>query len=229
MDALKDAGLVDERIFSFYLTNYADEETLGKSYIDIGYIDDSAIDSEIIYIDVLPGDFWWTNYVEAISFTHPDQQVYYPQADRNVNAWSIPKKKALTDTGSSCTLVNKEAYEFILSYLLGDGEEVEYDEYWGYIISDEKAKTMPSIFFLYGGYWMEMMAKDYLVDFDDGTHGFCIMETTMNYWILGNAFMRGFYNVHNHETMQYGFAPIKGSTKSKVIKGEVPPYSYLWV
>ena len=38
--------------------------------------------------------------------------------------------------------------------------------------------------------------------------------TTVNYWILGDAFMRGWYNIHDHTNKRMGFVPLAtGSTK----------------
>ena len=34
------------------------------------------------------------------------------------------------------------------------------------------------------------------------------------YWILGDAFLRGWYSIHDYEKMRFGFAPFHGSEKA---------------
>ena len=33
-------------------------------------------------------------------------------------------------------------------------------------------------------------------------------------WLLGDAFMRGWYNIHDHDNLRIGFVPFTGSSKS---------------
>jgi len=37
---------------------------------------------------------------------------------------------------------------------------------------------------------------------------------TVNYWLFGNNWMRGFYSAFNMDTKTFGFAPLLGSTKT---------------
>ena len=50
-------------------------------------------------------------------------------------------------------------------------------------------------------------------------HGFgictvCVQEG-YNRWILGDTFMRGWYNIHDYENSRIGFAPLPSSTKKR--------------
>ncbi len=45
------------------------------------------------------------------------------------------------------------------------------------------------------------------------------MEET---WILGNAFLRGFYSTHDHKEKRFGFAPHSLSTKKGARRGQQP-------
>ena len=36
-----------------------------------------------------------------------------------------------------------------------------------------------------------------------------------DYWILGDTFMRGWYNIHDYDNSRIGFAPFPASEKSK--------------
>jgi len=73
--------------------------------------------------------------------------------------------------------------EFLLSFL--DDDDYYYDNSWGYTIFAEDDVLLPSIWLLYGGHWMEMKPKDYLIYFSDGSASFCIDPDESSYWILG--------------------------------------------
>ena len=42
-------------------------------------------------------------------------------------------------------------------------------------------------------------------------------------WILGDVFMRGWYNIHDHENLRFGFVPFKGSTREPAQRATVTP------
>lgn len=44
-----------------------------------------------------------------------------------------------------------------------------------------------------------------------------------NEWILGDAFMRGWYNIHDHANLRMGFVPFTGSSKSAPITATTTP------
>jgi len=51
----------------------------------------------------------------------------------------------------------------------------------------------------------------------------CITESKITgYWVLGSAFMRGYYVTHDYDTLKFGFVPQAGSTKSVPVVGLVP-------
>ena len=59
--------------------------------------------------------------------------------------------------------------------------------------------------------------EDYVIDVS-GDGSFCAICLThidgYDKWILGDAFMRGWYNIHDHENLRMGFVPFTGSRKS---------------
>lgn len=71
IDELYQANIIDERVFAFVLR---DEFDLEASYIDIGFVDESAMTStdDLVWVEVVDdmwyGQYWWHNYVEAIRF-----------------------------------------------------------------------------------------------------------------------------------------------------------------
>ena len=65
-----------------------------------------------------------------------------------------------------------------------------------------------------------MLPEDYLIDITlDNSGAWCALCITsiegFDEWILGDAFMRGYYNIHDHTTTpnRMGFVPFTGSSK----------------
>ena len=201
MPQLSEAGAVDDTIFSWFMT-----DTEGDTYIDFGAPNEAAMSSvdDLIYIDVIDEDYWWTNYVTGIRW----------KGDSDTTEYALTSKKALTDTGSSCIIVPTDEYNVILGKLSAlvpdwNGEQ--------YVFSCEAKNTLPSFELLYGGYWFEVTPDDYLIlEYEENnTCSFCLSRDSGSEWILGDAFMRGWYSIHDHDQMRMGFVPFSGSPKSK--------------
>ena len=81
---------------------------------------------------------------------------------------------------------------------------------------------MPTIEFLYGGYWMQADPEDYMLRWND-YYWACIQDGgDDDYFILGSAFLRGFYSTHDHTNERFGFAPHSDSLKAGPYAGTVP-------
>ena len=72
---------------------------------------------------------------------------------------------------------------------------------------------MPSFELLFGGYWMRVNTEDYVIDIDGTTCTLCLQSYDGEDWILGDVFMRGWYNMHDLTNMKIGFHSI--NTKKK--------------
>ena len=95
--------VIDDNMFSFYLTGHADD-----SYIDFGKYDKHAITNEndIVWLEVLDNDRWWTNYITGFKWGYSNPMLY-----------SFEQTKAFTDTGTSCIIGPKDYVDWILSTL----------------------------------------------------------------------------------------------------------------
>jgi hypothetical protein len=69
IEELYNAGLIDKPVFGFYLTGVD-----GQSYLDIGKFQSDAVrdNDEMVWLDVVEDDFWWTNYITGVKFTGAD-------------------------------------------------------------------------------------------------------------------------------------------------------------
>jgi len=64
--------------------------------------------NEMVWLDVVENDFWWTNYITGIKFEGTDGLEA---------SFQIDKMKALTDTGTSCVYMPSVYYEPILQLI----------------------------------------------------------------------------------------------------------------
>jgi Eukaryotic aspartyl protease len=66
---------------------------------------------------------------------------------------------------------------------------------------------------LINGYWFEILPKDYIVE----SLGACLLAigaSPLDYFILGAAFLQGYYSIHDMTEDRIGFAPHSTSTKN---------------
>jgi hypothetical protein len=202
--ALYKAGVISQPVFGWYLAGEDDE-----SYLDIGILTDDSIreGEELIWIPVVENDYWWTNFITGVKI--------------GTSEYKLNPRYALTDTGTSCAYIPAVLYDGIMSKVLSSVKVVAYDD-WGYpLINCSESYKLPVIEFLYGGYWMQMVPEDYVL-IDSAVSvgrvmqyrcGLCIDNSRDDTWLLGDAFLRGFYSVHDHKNKRFGFAPHTLSTK----------------
>ena len=87
---------------------------------------------------------------------------------------------------------------------------------WDYLFDCSSKSSFPSFDLLYGGYWFTVTADDYTIEVTSSTCALCLTAFDgLDLWILGDAFMRGWYNIHDHGNLRMGFVPFSGSVKSK--------------
>lgn len=126
----------------------------------------------------------------------------------------------MTDTGTSCTYFPTEHYQEIINILKTLIPNWYIDTYGDIGIPCDEKSYLPTISFLYGGYWMEMRPEDWIVE-TDGLCWACLGENNFDeYWILGDTFLRGFYSVHDNANARFGFAPHAGSKKNAALRAE---------
>ena len=105
---------------------------------------------------------------------------------------------------------------------------VQTNSGWDYDFPCSELSKMPGFEMLYGGYWMDVTAEDLAIEITTGTCSLCLSGySSIDYWILGDAFMRGWYNIHDLDNMRMGFVPFASSNKVVPTQATSIPTTYL--
>ena len=127
--------------------------------------------------------------------------------------YRLAERDALTDTGTSCIIGPSGPVGTIREWILSTSLTVEDNDQWGQLFDCTDVDNMPKFELLYGGYWFEVLPEDYVTQVTTSKCSVCIRGRSMDYWILGDVFVRGWYNIHDHDRNRMGFVPHIGSTK----------------
>lgn len=102
--SFKNAGIIDNAYFCFFLMSSGTD-----SYIDVGYIRDDAMrdPTNLQMISILSGNYWWAQKVTAIRFG--DEDIY-----------EVHGEEAFTDSGTSCIIVPSRYFEWLYDRLRYD-------------------------------------------------------------------------------------------------------------
>ena len=178
-------------VFSFYLTG-----TSGSSYIDFGIVDPLIVTepSESAWIDIEETDEWG-NRVNGFRWG--------PESNDKTE-YAIPEDYAFTDTGCSCILGPSDTINSVVATILNTSESVVNVPSWGYVFDCDDRAGMPSFELLFGGYWLRVNPKDYVVKAYGKKCVLCL-GIDENRWILGDAFLRGWYSMHDLTNKRIGF------------------------
>jgi hypothetical protein len=129
-----------------------------------------------------------------------------------------------TTTSEACLVLPSNFYDWALPYLLDNYIfTYYYDNYWGYYFDCSMIDSLPTIDLLFGGYWLEVLVDDYVINFGDGTCALCIHQSRYaDEAHFGSAVMRGFYIIHDHDNARQGIAPQASSGKVAPVAGTTP-------
>ena len=121
---------------------------------------------------------------------------------------------AITDTGASCLIGPSEYVDIIYNSILAQTSVNVEDDGWGDIFWCSDIPNLPSFYLNFGGYWFEVKAEDYSIEVATDICAMCITAVEgYDEWILGDTFMRGWYNIHDHANQRMGFIPFPDSDK----------------
>lgn len=212
IDAMINSEVLTNSTFAFSLSN--DEE---QSYIDFGNIRDAAMsDPEDLKYLQLEDHFFWLGQWTGIRFGEDKEQ-----------AFKFAETDVVYDSGSSISMVPEHLAPAFFQKLLTDHEYVQWEDV--FLVGCDM-EGWHSVYLLTGDhYWVEYLPEDYIFPVpdmpEDSSDGLCMlgfMAFDEDFIVAGNNFLRGYYSIHQRESFQLGLVPHATSSKSAVVKGEVP-------
>lgn len=141
-------------------------------------------------IDIIPNNYWWAQTITAMRFGDDDKDMY-----------ELHGEEAFTDSGTSCIIVpsryfewfyDRLRYDFGMSYTSINMQSI-------YLNDCNTISDLPTLWFLFGGHWFQANPDDYIIEWGDRC--FVCLTKGDDKWVLGDAFMRGYYIVHDLDTL----------------------------
>ena len=136
-------------------------------------------------------------------------------SDEPDKLYYVNRKKAFTDTGANCIVGPTHEMTSIREMLVSKLSYYATWTGWGEVFFCSERDNLPSLFFLYGDYWIEVRPIDYAIQLTDGSYstdgavcGFCFSTSDFGYWVLGTTFLKGLYSIHDYENMRFGFVSV---------------------
>ena len=156
------------------------------------------------WIDLNPDLNVWSNWVYGLKWAD--------NTDISVKEVTFSNPyEADTDTGSSCIAGPSGEVDDIINQILNQASEWAVNDSWNYIYwcSDLTNGLLPTFSLDYGGHWMEVTPEMYSINVGssegEDVCAPCIGSYNINYWVLGQAFLRDWYVIHDYANARFGF------------------------
>lgn len=212
---LKEAGLITREQASFFITEYN-----AQSFCDLGAYDPASIRegdaSKILWLPQKPNVLFWYSAISGVLYDTPETKrmpgLGYTAQIR------FDAAPAIFDTGTSLIYV-PESIGNDFMYRLTFGKKYIYTNGLFQVHCDEK-EEFKDVYLVIADKLFQVAAKDYVIDVD----GVCLLAFVVHpsdFWLLGDAFLTGYYSIHDnedHDNARIGFAPHSSSTKPEIIE-----------
>jgi hypothetical protein len=225
LEEAKTAGTISNEIIAFYLSG----ET-GINLVDIGnYVTGNIKDSDANNIVWFPMPdkhlFWYGDALEAVQIGNSETTKSGKTAAYSYKGWEFP---VIFDSGTSLIYAPAGLGREI-NLRLAKGNSYLHDSQSGMTIVDCSEKEQyEDVFLTIDGHKFQVSVDDYFIVLKakDGGEDTCILAfvdfPSASFWLLGDAFLRGYYSIHDntdHNSARIGFAPHSTSSKQKVQVG----------
>lgn len=199
-------------------------DTSGQSFADVGaYVTSNMKDGDIGNIAWLymPSEhlFWYSN-VQAIKIGYGNRS----PGTGFISSWKLNAERAgIFDTGTSLIYMPLADSDDFFFRLL-KGKTYLYDNGFMYVDCSER-DGYPDVQLLINNKWFVVKAYDYVQELEGTCYLSFVEDMSTSYWLIGDAFLRGYYSIHDnedHSQAKLGFIPHANSDKPHVSYGEVP-------
>lgn len=213
LPSLVKSSTITEAVFSIYMSG-----TDGETYIDFGKPDTTIMTdpTSIVYLPILSNNSYWSSTIEGFRW---GQTMQLEQKE-----FAVSKANAFVDSGASCIVGPSDAIDYIRETIVGLTSDFQSNSVWKFSFDCKEVAKFPEFELLVGGYWFRVLPKDYVVYGSTGeTCALCFDAYDIDYWILGDSFLRGWYSIHDYDQTRVGFVPYKGSEKTAPEKAKSVP------
>jgi len=199
-------------------------DTTGQSFADIGAYVESNMKggdaSRIAWIAMPREHLFWYSNVQAIKIGYGTRA----PLTGFVSSWRLNEDRAgIFDTGTSLIYIPlADGDDFF--YRLLQGKTYLYDSGFFYVDCSERDQY-PDVQFLINDRWFIVTAHDYFQEISGSCYLAFVEDTSDSYWLFGDAFLRGYYSIHDnedHANARLGFIPHASSSKPFIDNGVVP-------
>ena len=199
MDTLLATGVISQRVFSVFLAPNefnASGVTKDGSMLTIGDYDTEQFANGrnatfLPLINVEKGD--WSVQLDGIQVDSTDIQ--------------LSTNWAVMGTGTSLLLAPSEDYYNLVSYFKKTGR---CDDSWDFLLCDctsTNKSSYPTLNFNLSGTVFELPSDFYMLEIGQAASQICwvlISNSGLPYWLLGDAFLRGYYSIYDMDNMRLG-------------------------
>lgn len=194
IDALKSAGQITERVFSFYLTTDNPE---GSEFI-LGMPDLAMTRGNLTFFDLASSTGMWLLSMQAVMIG-------------STTSFCTSGCAVLLDTGTSFIGMPVAAFNSFATRVNAARSDCLIDSGSGLIrCSRNTADGLPSMSFSIQGSLFTVEGSDY---FEDGILGFMSIDISTSsgssFWILGDTFLKTYYTVYDMDNRKIGIANAK--------------------
>jgi len=210
-------GRISQNLFAFYMESFKDEVANNRpSFIDVGQYRDQNIrtGSTLVWFP-LDKHFFWMNKRNTALRIGKDMYHYADEVSHRI----------IFDSGTSITLVPTTIFEKMMDKLILQMQKDAHiwlqDEGKIYVTRDcDDYTKWPSIDILVESHWLQIHPKDYLLDaskkHNQSSCEIGFMKNSAEFWLLGDAFYRGYYVIHDDANDRVGIAPHSNSVKRDI-------------
>lgn len=211
VETLKQQKVIPKALFSIFLSDSeygSDWSARSTSSITFGSFDLAQYSDspELFHVPLTAGEGHWTVSLDALLID-------------DINALDV-SSSAIIDTGTSY-LVGPEAEVGAFIRALPSNCEMHNSA-----LICPCNEHFPTLTFVMNGLKFAVTADMYTVKSQDACL-ILIEPAYMDFWVLGDVFIRGYYSVFDMENLEMGFAPVK-SNRHQVTRYN-PPIAKIWL
>ncbi|KAG0748959.1 hypothetical protein G6F57_000525 [Rhizopus arrhizus] len=185
--------LIDQNIFSFWLSDASDGNNNLGGELAFGGIDEERFSGNITWSPVTRKGYW---------------EIELQNTKFNGQPMNMGTIGAAIDTGTSLLIAPTAVAEFVNNQIGGQA-----DAYGQYTVDCSTVGDLPEFCFQFSGTDFCLQGKDYILDVDgqcmSGFVALDIPPPAGPLWIVGDVFLRKFYSIYDLQNHRVGFAQSK--------------------